>query len=136
MIDWSDKYSIAIPAIDEQHKFFFQAVHRLHKECAAEEGADAVLETLVFLENYAKRHFRDEEKLMRKFDYPKVEQHSRLHAEFLREYSTLADEFDELGPSQYLAERMGELVQEWLIEHIATADMGYARHILGDGETR
>jgi len=132
LIDWSDKYSIGIYRIDEQHRFFFEAVHRLHKECLANEGADAVLETLVLLENYASGHFQSEGALMREYEYPRIDEHAKLHAEFLEEYSKLAEEFDELGPSQYLAERMGEMVQEWLVDHIAKADMDYAKHILGD----
>jgi hemerythrin len=130
LIDWSDEYSIGIYKIDAQHKFFFEAVHRLYKECLANEGEPVVLETLVFLENYAIGHFESEEALMREYEYPHIDEHARLHAEFLNEYSKLSEEFDELGPSQYLAERMGEMVQDWLIDHIAKTDMAYAKHIM------
>ena len=130
LIDWSDEYSIGIYRIDEQHKFFFEAVHRLHKECLADEGEHVVLETLVFLENYAAGHFKSEEALMREYEYPRIDEHAKLHAEFLSEYSKLSKEFDELGPSQSLAEQIGEMVQDWLIDHIAKADMAYAKHIM------
>ena len=129
LIEWSDEYSIGIPRIDEQHKFFFQAVHRLHKECLSGKGKDTVLETLVFLMNYAVGHFQSEEALMREHEYPRVQEHANLHAGFLDEYSKLTKEFDELGPSQELAERTGEMVQDWLVDHIAEADMAYAKHI-------
>ena len=129
LIDWSDKYSIGIPRIDEQHKFFFDAVHRLHKECVAGEGEHAVLETLVFLENYVRGHFQDEVAFMREHEYPRVEEHEDLHAEFLERFLELIGEFKESGPSQHLAQRMGEMVQGWLVDHIAKADRAYARHV-------
>jgi len=131
LIDWSYEYSIGIPRIDEQHKFFFEAVHRLHRECLSGEGKDVVLETLVFLTNYAVGHFQAEEALMREHEYAHVQEHANLHAAFLEEYSKLTKEFDELGPSQDLAERTGEMVQGWLVDHIAKADMAYAKHIKG-----
>jgi len=128
LIDWSDQYAIGIPRIDEQHKFFFQVVHRLHKECLANEGEDAVLETLVFLESYVRKHFQAEEAFMREHEYPRVEEHGKLHVAFLERYLELIEEFKESGPSQQLAEHAAELVQGWLVDHIAKADMAYAKH--------
>ena len=130
LIDWSDEYSIGIYRIDEQHKFFFEAVHRLYQECLSGEGEHIILETLMFMQNYAIGHFQSEEALMREHEYPRTEEHANLHAGFLDEYSKLMEEFDELGPSQDLAERTGEMVQDWLVDHIAIADMAYARHIM------
>ncbi len=129
LIDWSHEYVVGIPRIDEQHKFFFEAVHRLHKECLADEGEHAVLETLVFLENYVVGHFQAEEAFMREHDYPRVEGHAKLHAEFLQRYAEWIEEFKQSGPSQQLAERMGEMVQAWLVDHIAKADRAYVKHV-------
>ncbi len=129
LIDWSPKYCIGIPRIDEQHKFFFDAVHRLHKECVANEGEQAVLETLVFLENYVRGHFQAEEAFMLEHEYPHIEGHRKLHVEFLERYLELIGEFKQVGPSQALAERIGEMVQTWLVDHIAKADTAYAKHV-------
>ena len=133
LIDWSDKYCIGIPKIDAQHKIFFEAVHRLNKECLADEGEQVVLETLVFLENYVRSHFQDEMALMREHEYPHIEKHRKLHAEFLKRYLELIVEFKESGPSQGLAERVGEMVQGWLVNHIAEADRAYASHVMEPG---
>ena len=43
-----------------------------------------VQEALDFLKNYAIEHFQAEEAFMREYEYPDVEEHSKLHAEFLR----------------------------------------------------
>ena len=130
LIDWSDKYSLGIPRIDEQHRFFFEAVHRLHKECLANAGEDIVLETLVYLENYVRGHFQTEEAFMQEHEYPRIEEHRKQHVEFLERYLELIEEFKESGPSQHLAERTGEVVQGWLVDHIAKADRAYAKHAM------
>jgi hemerythrin len=130
LLDWSNEYSIGISMIDAQHKLFFDGVHRLHKECLANEGEQAVLETLVFLENYVRGHFQDEVAFMREHEYPRVEEHTKLHAEFLKRYLELIGQFKQSGPSQGLAERMGEMVQSWLVNHIAEADRLYAKHVM------
>ncbi len=130
LIDWLEQYSIGIPKIDAQHKGFFGAVHRLHKECQASEGEQVVLETLVFLENYVRGHFQDEMALMREHEYPRITEHGTLHAEFLERFLDMIGEFKESGPSQHLAERVGEMVQGWLVDHIAKADRAYARYVM------
>ncbi len=129
LIDWSDEYAVGIPKIDEQHKFFFEAVHRLHEECLVDEGEHAVLETLVLLENYVRGHFQAEEAFMREHEYPYVNEHRKLHFEFLQRYLELIGEFKVSGPSQHLAERMGDMVQGWLVDHIAEADRAYVKHV-------
>ena len=73
---------------------------------------------------------------MREHEYPHIKEHRKLHAEFLERYLGLIGEFKESGPSQRLAERVGEMVQGWLVNHIAEADMAYAEHVMerGDGD--
>jgi hemerythrin len=66
---------------------------------------------------------------MREYKYPDVEEHSKLHAEFLDEYTKLADEFSDLGTGQVLADNIIVMVQNWLIEHISDADRYYATHV-------
>jgi hemerythrin len=129
VLDWSDDYLIGIEHIDEQHKQFFAIVHRLHEECLTCKGEDVVQETLDFLRDYAVNHFTGEEGFMREHEYPGVDQHAELHAAFLDKYAELMLEFNELGPSQDLAERTADLVQGWLVDHIAEADAGYAAHV-------
>jgi hemerythrin len=129
LIDWSDEYSIGIDKIDEQHKRFFATMHRFHEQCLTSEGEDVALETLAAMNKYATEHFEAEELLMREHEYPRLEEHLQLHAEFLAKYSELTEQVNDLGPSQDLAEQMVDMVQAWLVEHIAEADVQYAAHV-------
>jgi hemerythrin len=129
LLEWSEDYSIGIDEIDEQHKKFFAMVHQLYQDCLTCKGERVVPETLQFLKDYAVEHFQAEEAFMEKHEYPGLEGHSRLHAEFLDNYSELTDDFKTFGTSQELADRTAEMVQNWLVRHIAQVDTEYAKHV-------
>ncbi len=129
LINWSDDYLIGIDKIDRQHKEFFAKAHRFYENCLAREGERDVQETLDFLRNYAIEHFLAEEALMLEYEYPGIPEHQNLHAEFLAKYLKLSDEFSNLGSNQALADNITDMVQNWLIDHIAEADRDYARYV-------
>jgi hemerythrin len=126
---WSDDYALGIQAIDEQHKGFFEACHRLYDAILNCEGEKMVEESVAFLRDYASRHFQAEESFMAKHAYPHLEQHKKLHTEFLEVLDSLMDELELFGPSQHLADRALEISQEWLINHIIEEDTRYAQYI-------
>jgi hemerythrin len=126
---WSDDYSLGIQAIDEQHKGFFEAGHRLYDSILNCEGEKMVEESVEFLRDYANRHFQTEEGFMAKHAYPHLDQHKKLHTEFLEVLDGLIDDLELYGPSQHLADRALEISQEWLINHIIEEDSRYAQYI-------
>ena len=126
---WSDDYSIGIEAIDEQHKGFFEAAHRLYDRILNCEGEMIAEESVAFLRDYANQHFQAEEAFMAKHGYPRLEQHKRLHTEFLEVLDMLVADLEVFGPSQHLADRALEISQEWLIHHIVDEDAQYAQYI-------
>jgi len=126
---WSDDYSLGIQAIDEQHKGFFEASHRLYDAILNCEGEKMVEESVAFLRDYANRHFQTEEGFMEKHTYPHLEQHKKLHTGFLEVLDGLMDDLELYGPSQHLADRALEISQEWLINHIIEEDTRYAQYI-------
>lgn len=126
---WSDDYSIGIESIDEQHKGFFEAAHRLYDRILNCEGEKIAEESVEFLREYAKQHFQAEEAFMARHGYPRLEQHKKLHTEFLEELDRLLDELDVFGPSQHLADRALEISQEWLVQHITEEDSLYAQYV-------
>lgn len=126
---WSDDYSIGIEAIDEQHKGFFEAAHRLYDRILNCEGEMIAEESVAFLRDYANQHFHTEETFMAEHGYPRLEQHKRLHTEFLEVLDMLVDDLKVFGPSQHLADRALDISQEWLIRHIVDEDTQYAQYI-------
>jgi hemerythrin len=129
LIAWSDAYSIGIDEIDKQHKKFFEVVHKFYMDILNCEGEKAVEETLEFLKNYAVKHFQSEETFMKKYEYLRIEEHKKLHEEFIEKFDTLADKLNTFGPSQGLADEALDMTQNWLTDHILDEDAQYAKHV-------
>ena len=127
---WSDDLLIGIEKIDKQHEAFFTATQRLYDEVLLCRGDKTIAEALSFLRDYAGKHFQEEEVFMREHEFPGLQEHRALHAGFIERLDELEGEFDEdRTGTEDLADRISELTQEWLIEHIQTQDMQYAKHI-------
>jgi hemerythrin len=130
--NWSDFYCIGIAEIDQQHRGFFEAAHRLHDRILNCQGEHGVEEAVAFLRDYAVQHFQTEEALMRRDAFPGLEAHRRLHAAFFDSLDQLVYDLDVCGASQHLAERALEVAQDWLIDHIACEDQQYATRLRSD----
>ena len=126
---WSDEYALGIQAIDDQHRGFFEAGHRLYDAILNCEGEKMVEESVAFLRDYASRHFREEEAFMARHAYPYLAQHQELHTGYFEVLDGLLDELALFGPSQHLADRALEITQDWLINHIIEEDTRYAHYI-------
>jgi len=130
LVEWSDAYSVGIDDIDEQHQGIFQAAHRLYYAIINVEGEKVVDETLEFLQKYAAEHFQNEEAFMERHGYPRIEQHKKLHADFLERIDQVKEEYNvHLAPTQEMADSLLELTQDWLIDHIADVDSAYAEYV-------
>ena len=129
LMNWSDDYLIGINKIDEQHKECFVRINQLYEDCVTCEGEKDVKETLDFLGNHVVEHFQTEEAFMQKYNFPGTEGHKQLHEEFLNEYSKLSDEYCNLGSNQVLADKIRDIVPNWLIHHMTRVDTNFARHV-------
>lgn len=83
------EYLVNIPEIDEQHRTFFtlldtmgKAVPDLYKPLD-DEGADAIIDVLDELRDYAMLHFRTEEGYMQEINYPGLDRQKREHNRFI-----------------------------------------------------
>ncbi len=94
----------------------------------SDEGDECIHDTLKFLGNYARKHFKAEEALMKKIEYPRLENHAMLHKDFLNRYSDLMVEFKKFGPTEQMVNKILSTVMDWLKNHIVEADGDYARH--------
>jgi len=128
--EWSDSYLIGISEVDEQHKEFFAASQKLCDEILNSRGEKAVMEAWDFLKDYANKHFKSEEAFMVKHNYPRLDEHKKLHDTFIEQLDMINDEFEiyTVG-SQDMADRVGEITTTWLLEHIIDEDTKIAKHV-------
>ena len=116
--------------IDSEHRELFAAVNNLIDACAQGKGRDQIQKTVQFLEDYVAKHFRDEEGLQTKSNYPGYQAHKQFHDGYRRKLAETTQVLTREGPS---VKALGDLngVVAILVSHIRTEDKRLARHIKG-----
>jgi hemerythrin len=130
-IEWSDRFSVNIKRIDDQHKKLFGILNELESAMLDNRGDSAVGRVLNSMVEYAQTHFTLEEELMDQYEYPDRTQHKAEHVNFVKK----VDEFNskrDLKITMIGLDVMNFLF-EWLITHISKTDMKYAPFLKSKG---
>lgn len=128
---WNDSLKIGVPQIDQQHKELCGRIDDLMDACKNGGGRAEILKTMDFLEEYTKKHFRDEEVLHRSSGYPKCAEHKRIHDAFILEVQKLKKELADSGASVVAVGKVNKLVIDWLFQHIKKVDQELEPYING-----
>lgn len=116
--------------IDSEHRELFAAVNNLMDACTQGKGRDQIQKTVQFLSDYVAKHFRDEEGLQTKSNYPGYPAHKQFHDGYRRKLAEVSQVLMREGAS---VKALGDLngVVAILVSHIRTEDKRLARHIKG-----
>jgi len=126
---WDDSLLTGNAMVDMQHQKIFERVSELVRFC--EEGRDKaeLYDTIMFLINYAIRHFTDEEALQLEYGYPAYYMHKQKHEEFKVKVRELVRRFEENGSSDELSDDVNRIMARWLVDHIQHEDKRVSEHI-------
>lgn len=124
---WNDEYSIQIDSIDAQHKNLISIINELHDAHFSKRGNQIIESILIKLTNYTQTHFSQEELLMKTAGYPDLEEHKKIHIEFISKINEIKTKFNE-GQTDLSRETFKFLVN-WLLKHIQGADMKYSPYV-------
>lgn len=119
---WNNNLQLGNEKVDAQHKSIFDQVDKFAEAMSQGKGRAELTKMLDFMENYVIEHFRDEEEYMRKIQFPKINEHIDAHNKFVQDVVNMKAEFEDIGPSTYIAVQISSRIGEWLSEHIATMD--------------
>jgi hemerythrin-like metal-binding protein len=127
-LDWSDKYSLGVAEIDEQHQNLFDLVSRLHT--AVSEGSDQSIygEILNELIDYVVYHFDTEENLFKEKNYPDYEVHKQKHDDLTKQVLELQTKFTE--GSATISFEVLDFLSEWLKDHTTGMDQKFTAFML------
>ena len=118
---WSDSFNLGDERIDRQHRLIFDLindfVYTINKRSIL-----ILQETLEFLMNYTVFHFRDEEELQKKWNYPEYDNHKQLHDKFKERISELVRKYNENPESEKLLDDVINTLKKWLLNHIEFED--------------
>lgn len=130
-ITWSDKYSVGIKDIDEQHQKLLDILNELHEAMKSGKGKDIIHSTVGKLIDYTVYHFTLEEKLMSKYSYPEYKKHKDAHQQFvdkIKEYQISISN----GTTPITIELIGFL-RDWVLKHVSGMDKNYSPFLISKG---
>ena len=125
---WTNKYSLGIGIIDEQHHHFFDIVNRIYDMLEKKgDHREEIITIVGELKEHAFYHLATEEKYFNQFAYSDIANHMKAHTAFrlkTEEYSNRIENKDE--DFSQLALEIADFSKNWLEHHILVADMLYA----------
>jgi hemerythrin-like metal-binding protein len=121
---WNDRFALGVPALDEEHKRFFDLANQLHSSIVADEGSASAKKILVGVSDYARRHFDDEEARLVASACPYLSRHRVEHRLFVMTLTRLQ------GQEEPSAEDAFCLARDWILEHILGIDRQHSTWML------
>jgi len=126
-IYWSEAISLGNEEVDNQHKKLFELTNELIKHADADAHSEIINETLYELLQYVDTHFSDEEALMESINYPKLEEHKKLHRSFTKQIAMFCR--DVVQGKATIAEELLAYLSHWLQHHTSQADQDYKNYL-------
>ncbi len=123
MAVWTEKFSVGVEALDDQHKELFKLLHDLSVALKTDVNADPG-SALTRLQTYILFHFSSEEHLLAKYGYADLEQHVEEHERFKAKVDEFKRKYSDDKPK--LALEIRNWIAEWIVSHVMETDKKYA----------
>jgi hemerythrin len=126
---WEERYSMGIPAIDEQHKELLVLTNKLYDACreGEESAREYFREVIRSAVEYVQFHFTSEERLMERINFPELMEHKVQHTHFVKQVLEEVKNFEQ-GKS-FVPNIFVRFLRDWVLTHIAMSDIKYAEYI-------
>ena len=125
--EWGDTYKTGHQTVDSQHKELFAMVNELHDAIMANKDKDILFPTLEKLARYTAEHFRTEENLMSRINYPHLEKHREKHQALTKEVQEIAEKYR--SGKAVLSLTLSSFLAKWLQHHIRQDDVALVKYL-------
>lgn len=129
LLQWKDRYSVGVAAVDYEHRELIELINRLHDEAAAQGSKEAIVNFFGDLFKAISSHFALEERIMRARGYDELRQHKNDHERLLDELRDIMDDFE--ARDRIDEKQVAQSLDAWFSRHFETHDARLHR-ILGD----
>ncbi|NLJ59042.1 MAG: hemerythrin family protein [Tissierellia bacterium] len=119
---WNKNLEVGNDLIDQQHKKLFEKADQLFEAGKSGKTKEHIMQMFDFLDDYAKTHFRDEEKYMQSINYPEYNQQKQMHESFIEKLAELRSQYEKDGANISVIIGANQFILDWLVKHISTAD--------------
>lgn len=126
-IQWEPEFSVLIEAMDMQHQGLIDLLNRTIEAVDRQHSPSNACEIISQLLEYTRVHFRDEETLMKEYEFPEVESHSRMHARLTARVVSFERMIQD--GEQISSDLIRDFLLNWLKTHIIEMDKQYGFYI-------
>ncbi len=129
-MEWTPDLSVGVEQIDNQHKELISRMNAFFDSMSTDSQAK-VMEMLGFLEDYVITHFKAEEALQLRYNYPGYAAHRKLHQAFMADVRQLSENIINGGFTVATRSLVGSTLTNWLMLHIRKEDKAVGAFIRG-----
>jgi hemerythrin-like metal-binding protein len=132
LMTWTDKMSVGVKVLDDDHKKLVTLINDLHEGLKAGHGKETLGKILDGLVNYTKSHFEREERLFAKTGYPDSHAHKKQHDDLTHQVLSVQAQYKG-GAAATLTMDVMDFLKTWLTNHIQGSDQKYSAHLNAHG---
>lgn len=129
MIAWRETYNIGVDEVDHQHQELVVKLNEFLDACIQQKGREQIIETLSFLKEYTVEHFRSEEEIMKKHNFPEYLEHKKEHDDFVATVIELEQNIINQGATILSTLKLNRTLTDWLLTHISKSDMKIGQYL-------
>lgn len=118
---WKEIYSVNNPMIDKEHKQLFDIAQEAFMPVEEKDKTKKIKAILTDLYDYMKIHFAHEEKFMSEINYPKLDDHKKLHKEIILKINEFVKQLPTIQIDDFEKE-LAKIIDLSLIQHIIKED--------------
>ncbi|MBF0339108.1 MAG: bacteriohemerythrin [Nitrospirae bacterium] len=132
-MQWDSSFSVNNALIDKQHQELFKLKNDLLSVMSKGKGKDDIARVLKFLEEYVVKHFKTEEDLMKKYNFPGYDLQMKQHSALIDAVGKFKATFIKDGPSETLLLKVQQELDKWLKHHIKQVDIDLGNFLKSKG---
>ncbi len=126
---WNSSLTVYVDKIDDQHKELFRKMNEFMNAVVAGKGKQELRDFAGFAVDYTDFHFRDEEALMLKHNYPGYDAQKKAHDYFRNEITQMKGRVDIGEVTSEMVISVVQKMGDWLLEHIRRMDTEMGKYV-------
>lgn len=123
-VEWTEKLSVGIKRIDDQHKRFIGLLNKAHTLVQAKKNKE-VNKMLAEVLEYARMHFSTEEEIFDGASYPYASEHKIEHLKLIEKAIKF---YDRVLNKEDVSDEFLHFLIDWLENHLKKYDFKYAKY--------
>ena len=128
MLKWSSLFTVGIVSIDKEHKKIVDLINKLESSTASGNARENISQIFDELFDYTVSHFNYEEKLFDTYNYPRKNEHKKIHTAILNKVKALNKDSKHINQQSVSA-----FLRGWIKHHFCVIDQEYSKFLIEKG---